>query len=357
MKATSQVGFQYPCVVGLQGGQRIITMQVTFGALGRFLALDDMGHTLERSQRELNQRRASAFADYVVQAVENGTDFIIPPLIGNCDGELTFELLNNANVGIVTIPLDAQIRLFDGQHRQAGIAEILRRLPDIRHNSVTVMLTENLPLETRQQFFADINGNASKPSAAINIAYDHTNVTGQTVKRVILNNPVLAEKVDFERNSVSTKGKNKWVSFKALSDATDRFATYVKDSEIVRRSDDEIQAIWDGWTAFSGLNDTRGFTFKEYSQEWLTFTSVMINAFGFAVNQLLETLTVEELSQRLRGLGEKSNTGDRHSYFVYTNWVDSCVSKESGKIIANVRAQRSAAVHLVNAIEASAYQF
>lgn len=56
------IGFDYPCVVGYQGNQRIISVQVSFGALSRFLALDDVGHTLERSQRELNRRRATAFA-------------------------------------------------------------------------------------------------------------------------------------------------------------------------------------------------------------------------------------------------------------------------------------------------------
>ncbi len=88
------IGFDYPCVVGFQGKQRIITMQVSFGALSRFLSLDNEGHTLERSQRELNHRRASAFADYVIDAVKSGTDYIIPPLIGNCDGELSLNLMN-----------------------------------------------------------------------------------------------------------------------------------------------------------------------------------------------------------------------------------------------------------------------
>lgn len=351
------IGFDYPCVVGFQGKQRIITMQVSFGALSRFLSLDNEGHTLERSQRELNRRRASAFADYVVGAVKSGTDYIIPPLIGNCDGELTLNLMNESFVGYVTIPMDAQIRLFDGQHRQAGIREVIDIMPDIRHHSVTVMLTENLPIETRQQFFADINGNASKPSAAINIAYDQTNVTGQTVKRVILNNPVLAEKVDFERNAVSTRNGNKWVSFKSLHDATERFSTYVVEGAPIKRTEQEIQMIWDAWVKFTGLNDTCGFTYGEYSQEWLTFTSVMEHAFGFAVKQLLEEMTVSELVERLETIGDRKNMAARETYFVYENWVDSCVSRETGKIIATTKGQRAAAEHLVKAIRSTTYKF
>lgn len=357
MKESKNIGFEYPCVVGFQGGQRVVTLQVSFGALSRFLANDNFTHTLERSQRELNSRRASAFADYVLNAVKNETGYIIPPLIGNCDGELTFRLMAESLVGYVTIPMDAQIRLFDGQHRQAGIAEVLQRMPEIRDHSVSVMLTDNLPLNIRQQYFADINGNSSRPSAAINIAYDQTNVTGQTVKRIVLNNSVLAEKVDFERNSVSSRSKTKWVSFKALNDATERFCTYSKDGEIVRRSDSELQAIWDGWVAFSGLNDTHGYAYGEYNKEWLTFTSVMINAFGFAVKKLLDEMNAKELSERLKIMGEARYRVDRENYFFYANWRDSCVSGETGKVIANTKGQRAAAVHLYRAIHSSAYVF
>lgn len=353
--SSKNLGFEYPCVVGFQGNQQIITVQVSFGALCRFLAMDNTGDTLERSQRDLNRRRASAFASYLVNAVKAGTDYIIPPLIGNCDGVLKLNLMKDANVGLVHIPMDARIRLFDGQHRQAGISEALNIMPDIRHHSVTVMLTDNLPLETRQQFFADINGNASKPSAAINIAYDHTNVTGQTVKRVILNNPLLKEKVDFERNTVSSKG-NKWVSFKALHDATERFCTHIED-DVVRRSEDDIQAIWNGWASFTGLNETSCYTFGEYTQEWLTFTSVMVNAFGFAVNQILKEMTVQELTERLQLMGDKKNLASRENYFIYQNWTDCCVSNETGKIIATTKAQRAAAEHLVKAIRSGDYIF
>ncbi|HHU3212878.1 TPA: DGQHR domain-containing protein [Escherichia coli] len=351
------IGFDYPCVVGYQGNQRIISVQVSFGALSRFLALDEVGHTLERSQRELNRRRATAFAEYVVNAVKSGSDYIIPPLIGNCDGELTLNLMNESFVGYVTIPMDATIRLFDGQHRQAGIRQIIDTLPDIRHHSVTIMLTENLPIETRQQFFADINGNASKPSAAINIAYDQTNVIGQTVKRVVLNNPVLAKKVDFERNSVSSRNNEKWLSFKSLHDATERFASYPGEGKTTMRTEQDIQMIWDAWVRFTGLDDTRGISYREYSLEWLTFTSVMINAFGFAIKELLGEMTVSELTERLDKMGDKTKMSSRDNYFVYTNWIDSCVSRETGKIIASVKGQRAAAVHLVKAIRSVNYIF
>ena len=123
------------------------------------------------------------------------------------------------------------------------------------------------------------------------------------------------------------------------------------------RTEQDIQMIWDAWVRFTGLDDTRGISYREYSLEWLTFTSVMINAFGFAIKELLGEMTVSELTERLDKMGDKTKMSSRDNYFVYTNWIDSCVSRETGKIIASVKGQRAAAVHLVKAIRSVNYIF
>ncbi|SUG27642.1 putative bacteriophage protein [Salmonella enterica subsp. salamae] len=73
--------FTYPCLIGQQGGRRVLTISVTFTELFRVLAVNRQQHTLERSQRVLNQKRATAFADYLVNALSTKSDYIIPPLI------------------------------------------------------------------------------------------------------------------------------------------------------------------------------------------------------------------------------------------------------------------------------------
>ncbi|ENU4835432.1 DGQHR domain-containing protein [Escherichia coli] len=345
--------FTYPCLIGHQGGRRVLTICVTFDALSRVLAADTYSHTLDRAQRELNRRRASSFADYVVNGLNDQAGYIIPPLIGNVAGEIDVQVSPDSPFfGMITIPMNAQIVLFDGQHRHMGIIEVCHRLCNMQTQTVTLELSENLSLEQRQQFFSDINGNASKPNAAINLAYDRSNPLSQMVREVVMSSPVLQGKTDFERTNIT--GKNQyWVSFKAICDSSARFAKVAEDtdSERVKR---ELTAIWNGWEVFTGLSDASG-SYSEFSQEWLTFTAVMVNGFGFAVQELLETMTASELSDRLHSMSAAATRRERDDFFLYEKWNGLCVSSETGKIVANIRSQRAAATRMIDAIKAGSY--
>lgn len=178
-KSSMEYYFEFPASRGLQGNTLILLMNVPGRTLSRVLASDNYGHTLERSQREINKSRVKKFYDYLVTAAENKEPFIIPPLVGNCASHVEFEEFGNTNVGVVRFPMDAEIKLFDGQHRAAGISQFCRDNNAILH--VPLMMTLQLPLKTRQQFFSDINNNVSKPSAAINMAYNGRDQIAQTM--------------------------------------------------------------------------------------------------------------------------------------------------------------------------------
>lgn len=351
---TSLQTFKYPCLIGHQGGRRVLTISAKFDELSRLLAADNLSHTLNRSQRELNRRRATAFAEYVINGLNNDTGYIIPPLIGNVDGDIVVEVSEHfPSFGFLSIPMNAKIVLFDGQHREVGIEEVCQMLCNMHTQTVTVELSENLTLEQRQQFFADINGNASKPNAAINLAYDRSNPLSQLVREVVMANETLKNKTDFERTNITGKSAA-WVSFKSLCDASARFTRLTEDSELVKVSGD-LAKIWEGWCQFSGLSDAGDYPYGEYSQEWLTFTAVMVNGFGFAVQELLESMTATELAERLKGMNASANRRERDDYFQYEKWKGLCVSSETGKIVANIKSQRSAATKLISAIKAASY--
>ena len=283
--------FTYPCLIGNQGGRQVITISINFEELIRVIAADNITHTLKRAQRELNIRRAVRFSHYVLSGLQDNNDYIIPPLIGNVAGEVVITPSPEySSFGTITIPMNAKISLFDGQHRNVGIVEVCRQYANLNTETVTLELSVNQPLLTQQQFFSDINGNASKPNAAINLAYDHTNGLSQLVKEVIEANPTLLSKTDFERTNIT--GRNgAWLSFKALCDASGRFIRFTEDADTVALHDD-LNAVWRAWVAFTGLNDVVSTEYSEYSSEWLTFTGVLINGFGFAVQELLEQMSI-----------------------------------------------------------------
>lgn len=348
----SKVGdyfFEFPASRGLQGNTVTLMMTVPARTLTRVLASDNVGSTLERSQREINPARVKKFYQYLVSAYENKEPFIIPPLVGNCNSEIEFQEFGNTNVGVVRFPMDAEIKLFDGQHRAAGISEFCRTYGE--PISVPLMLTHKLPLKTRQQFFSDINNNVSKPSAAINMAYDGRNSTAQGMISFLTQHDVFSEITDFEHNVVPAKS-NLWVSFKALSDATAKFAGTGETA----LSDGDVYDIWDAWLKFTAADDIRkGVVPAEYKREYIQFHAVMINAFGFAVQELLKHHPVRGVVLMIEELSVKASMLEIENFFLISNWGGICANtdKEKATVIASVSAQKAAARKLIAAIKNS----
>ena len=344
-KGVGDYFFEFPASRGLQGGTVVLMMTVPARTLARVLASDNMGSTLERSQREINPARAKKFYQYLVSAYEKKEPFIIPPLVGNCNSEIEFQEFGNTNVGVVRFPMDAEIKLFDGQHRAAGIAEYCRTIGEPIH--VPLMLTHKLPLKTRQQFFSDINNNVSKPSAAINMAYDSRNSTAQGLVNFLTQHAVFSEIAEFEHNAVPAKS-SLWISFKALADATDKFSTVAgKQLEM-----GDVEAIWQAWLLLSAVDDIRhGTNQGEYKRNYIQFHAVMINAFGYAIQRLLVDRSVRDVTAMIEALALDTGTAEREDFFLMSNWVGICTTdKEKPTIIANVAAQKAAAERLTRVI-------
>lgn len=351
----SKVGdyfFEFPASRGLQGGTFVLMMTVPARSLSRVLASDNHGNTLERSQRELNPARAKKFYEYLVNAYEKKEPFIIPPLVGNCNSEIEFEEFGNTNVGVVRFPMDAEIKLFDGQHRAAGIAEFCRTIGELVH--VPLMLTHKLPLKTRQQFFSDINNNVSKPSAAINMAYDGRNSTAQGMVSFLTQHAVFSEITDFEHNVVPAKS-SLWVSFKALSDATSKFAG-TGDAAL---SDGDVYDVWEAWLNLTAADDIRnGVVPAEYKRDYIQFHAVMINAFGFAVQELLKHHPIRGVVLMIEELAAKATIMELENFFLISSWSGVCANtqKERATVIASVPAQKAAAQRLVTVIRGGTFQ-
>lgn len=350
MKKDRKIGdyfFEFPASRGLQGNTLVLMMTVPARTLSRVLASDNVGGTLERSQRELNPARAKKFYQYLVNAYEKKEPFIIPPLVGNCNSEIEFNEFGNTNVGVVRFPMDAEIKLFDGQHRAAGIAEYCRTIDEPLH--VPLMLTHKLPLNTRQQFFSDINNNVSKPAAAINMAYDGRNSAAQEIVKFLTQHTVFAEITDFEHNAVPAKS-NMWVSFKALSDATDKFSTVAGK----RLEAGDIEAIWEAWLLMTAIDDIRhGTNQGEYKRDYIQFHAVMINAFGYAIQRLLADHPVREVTAMVESLALDAGASELEDFFLISSWGGICANtgKEKPTVIVNVAAQKAAAERLVSAIK------
>lgn len=345
-RLVDEYSFNFPAVMGSQGETLTLLINVPARTLKTLLSADNYGHALERSQRALNQKRAMKFFEYLREAVESGNPFIIPALVGNCSGEYVFENFNDSPVGRIKLPMDSEIKLFDGQHRAVGIIELCKHYE--LNLSVPILLTMNLPLSTRQQFFSDINNNASKPSAAINMAYNGRDDVAQTVIKFLRDHTLFAKITDFEHNVVPAKSEY-FLSFKAIADATSKFIGVGEK----RLSNEDVQGIWEAWAMFSGISDIYGTAGQaEYKKEYIQFHAVMIIAFGYAVAQLLQERTVREVIALIEKISVETEIWQREMYFLIKNWADICVdaSKERPVVTPTIAAQKSAGNKLAQTI-------
>ena len=243
LNLTSQHIYTFAAASGVQH-KIYYNINVPFRVMVKLLRIDDAGSTMDRSQRTVNDKRAKGVCDYIVENVKKGTPFIIPTVTGFIDSEraagdarfvsaaeqcdLDNKIMGFHSVGLLVVGMDAEFKLFDGQHRSRGVALALEQVWQNRHQpeyenidiqalTVPVMTYLDLTLEERQMFFSDINMNMAKPQAAIGIAYDHRCKLSRFVATEIAQELPFKGLVELERNTIAKKS-DKLFSLKTLKD-------------------------------------------------------------------------------------------------------------------------------------------
>jgi len=180
----------------------------------------------ERVQRSLNKARARKFGEYLLDRIREKKDFIIPPLLimleppRGADGWRRdngyFDFYSTASEE--TLEAGTTVVIIDGQHRVEGIRYAMQFLSQLKRNerkeyngrdldyvTVTAMVLPVFGAEQMQQVFADVNGNASKPSKSINLFFDKANDFNAGVAHLIGTHFVFRGRTDIDKNIVSGK--------------------------------------------------------------------------------------------------------------------------------------------------------
>ncbi|MGR7464171.1 DGQHR domain-containing protein [Klebsiella aerogenes] len=338
--------FQFPAIRCQQGGRVQYMLCAPMNMLKRIMAFDDAGDVMSRSQREVHLGRAKKVTRYLTSGYDNQTDYLLPTLVGNIDGVVRFEEAEGGKGGLGTlfIAMDADIRLFDGQTRSRGIIDYIAVRKD-SSDTITLLLTEGLSLQTRQQFFADINNNASKPATAISMAYNHKDPVNDLVRQIVNAVPALHGRVDYEHNVVPAKS-NRLISFKALHDATRKMFGLRAGDEISDVLREDAIRQWKAWSRalhWTWLADNVGPAL--YRTRHIGTHGVMVNAIGIATAMMLEHHSAVAIDDMLSG--RESPCIDALSPFAHAEWYGVCVDAESGTVKCDTPAQNRAAEKLL----------
>lgn len=338
--------FDIPVTVGMQGGYRQFVMHIQMRVLEHLFAIDDEGNTLERSQRDVNPSRVARMSKYLDGNISAKKPYIIPTLTGNIEGDVDFRPFEGSQVaGILRLKRGASLKFFDGQHRAVTITQVVNSMGRFK-DTVSLLLTDNVPLQVRQQFFSDINSTATKVSAAQNKAYDRRDARNQLALHVAEKVYGIGGYLDYE-NNVVTGSNTCTFSFKALYDCLCRmFRLTAKTSSIVELQDDAAR-IMESWCKIMKWHHIAiGCGAPRYRQQNVGLHAVMINAIGLATCHMLERYTPQQVSEII-----ENSTIDAYESFAYAQWEGRCVDPVSWKIITDIRAVKLSASKLLQLLE------
>lgn len=243
-----QTVVKVPAIRGRMGGREYFTTTMKVKTIPRFFEFQNHQglEPEQRAQRVLNKQRVPAIRDYLL---ENPDSYVFSSITASfqlpdgVDPETLFESFEaGADIGILNLPMEADLLINDGQHRRAGIAAALDEDPSIGEDSISVVLFPFENNDRAQQMFSDLNRTAQPTTKSLNILYDHrdrlSNITMTLANAV----DVFNGRVDKEHASLS-KRSPALITLGSLHDGTKELLGEVTDDSFAEQHDLAI-AFW-----------------------------------------------------------------------------------------------------------------
>jgi DNA sulfur modification protein DndB len=237
---------QFPAVRGIQAGREYYVVMCPLKLVSRLFVFDDEEIPADmRAQRVLNKSRIPDITRYLVG---NQHDYVLSSITACIDGEAEFEPLTakgaQRNLGWLRIDMGSRIVINDGQHRRAAIAEAIKQCPTLADESISVVLYLDAGLKRSQQWFADLNKHAVRPSRSIGILYDGREPMSQLCRALMHDVPIFSNGLtELEKTSISNRS-TKLFTLSAIHQATSELLSKGKNEPISSEEAELATAYW-----------------------------------------------------------------------------------------------------------------
>jgi len=337
--------YTLPAARGIQAGRCFYNLAMPMRILVNMLRIDD-GETMERSQRLVNLNRARKVSQYML---DNRESYIIPCLTGVIDIDSTspdsvkFNPLGEETfVGELSIPMDAELKLFDGQHRASGIRLAIKEAAELGQDSVPLLLFVDMTLAERKMAFTDINQNVSKPAQSLSDAYNSREVLPQLAVELANELNCFKGLVDFERNTITAKSDYLF-PLKTIKDATATLLGLSAKATQISDAHREVAKVF--WQSLSDALQWGGLWMGDEQPatvrlETIKTHTVMIKAYALAGQLMLCQIgDVHELPyERLTSLNFSRDSND---------FMRRCIQPETCRMLSDSTAIRLTANKLL----------
>lgn len=180
----------------------------------------------QRAQRVIQKGRIPELTQYILQ---NEDGYLFSALTASFDCEPKFDAIaGRADIGMLSLPFDADLVINDGQHRRAAIAEAIKENSALGEEAIAVVLFPFEDLGRMQQMFSDLNRTAKTTSKSLNVLYNQRDLMSQITLAVTEKVPNFGKLVDKDRVSLALRSP-KLFTLAAIHDANIALLSSVVD--------------------------------------------------------------------------------------------------------------------------------
>ncbi len=197
----------FPAVRGIQAGRPCYIAMCPLRLIPKIFIFDEEEVPAElRAQRTLNRNRIPEIAEYLVN---NQQDYTLSAITASINDKVHFEPMADTgpavNIGMLTVAMDAQILINDGQHRRAAIEQAIKESTELGHDHIPVLFFVDEDLKRSQQMFADLNKHAVRPNDSISTLYDHRDPGSELARYVVENVECFRRLTEMDKSSLSNR--------------------------------------------------------------------------------------------------------------------------------------------------------
>ncbi|MCE7947205.1 MAG: DNA sulfur modification protein DndB [Chloroflexi bacterium CFX4] len=285
--------YQFPAVRGIQAQREYYVVMCPLKLIPRLFVFDDDEVPADlRAQRSLNRARVPDIARYLVN---NADDYVLSSITACIDGDIHFEPFaskgSHRNLGFLYVDMKSRILVNDGQHRRAAIAEAIKERPSLGDETISVVFFVDAGLERSQQWFADLNKHAVRPTRSISVLYDRRDPMSQLCRDLVCRVPIFDNGfTELEKTSISNRS-TKIFTLNAIYQST-RALLCRKRNEPLRPIDKELAILY--WTKLGELIPEwqmvirRQVSPAELRQHYIHVHGVVLHALGIAGRALIQ---------------------------------------------------------------------
>ncbi len=224
----------------------------------------------EKKNRPLMPQHVNEIAKYLLET-EN---YILPPFIFNCSSPIRVYAYGSGAVqfGYAVIPSNVELYVTDGQHRLEAIKKAIPERPELRNDSVTVLVVQEEDIDQIHQDFADCAKTKPIPPALL-AAYDVNNILSKLVRQLSRELVIFEKRIDKISRTVG-KDPNYMFTMSQLQVGVAEFLFGSSRKQVIETRSDQQKSEWKSllekaklfYLTFAENNDTWKYLLQPASQ-------------------------------------------------------------------------------------------